>query len=99
MTEGFRTLEEVGALDSRQGELTEVGRTLARLPLDPRLGRMLIEARRRKVLGEVLIVVAGLSVMDVRERPSEKESAADEAHAAFDDPSSDFVSLLNIWQV
>lgn len=97
VTDGFRTLEEVGALDSRQGELTEVGKSLARLPLDPRLGRMLLEARERKVLGEVVIIVAGLSVMDVRERPSEKESAADEAHQAFDEPDSDFISLLNIW--
>lgn len=97
VSEGFRTLEEVGALESRQGELTEVGTRLARLPLDPRLGRMLLEARERKVLGEVLIIVAGLSVMDVRERPPEKESKADEMHAAFEDPESDFVSLLNIW--
>ncbi|MCH2064261.1 MAG: ATP-dependent RNA helicase HrpA [Roseibacillus sp.] len=97
VTEGFRTLEEVGALDSRQGELTEVGRSLARLPLDPRLGRMLLEARQRKVLGEVLIIVAGLSVMDVRERPPEKESQADEAHSSFEEPDSDFMSLLNIW--
>ena len=97
VAEGFRTLEEVGALESRQGELTEVGKQLARLPLDPRLGRMLLEARDRKVLGEVLIIVAGLSVMDVRERPPEKESKADEMHAAFEDPDSDFVSLLNIW--
>ncbi len=97
VTEGFRTLEEVGALDSRQGDLTEVGRSLARLPLDPRLGRMLVEARERKVLGEVLIIVAGLSVMDVRERPAEKESQADEAHAGFDEPDSDFLTLLNIW--
>ena len=97
VTEGFRTLEEVGALGSRQGELTEVGKQLARLPLDPRLGRMLVEARERRVLGEVLIVVGGLSVMDVRERPPEKESKADKMHASFEDPESDFVSLLNIW--
>jgi len=97
VTEGFRTLEEVGALDSRHSELTEVGRSMARLPLDPRLGRMLLEARERKVLGEVVVIVAGLSVMDVRERPSEREQAADEAHAGFDEPDSDFVSLLNIW--
>ena len=97
VAEGFRTLEEVGAIDSRQGELTEVGRSLARLPLDPRLGKMLLEARHRKVLGELIVIVAGLSVMDVRERPSEKEGKADEAHAIFDDPISDFLSLLNIW--
>ncbi|NNM30877.1 MAG: DUF3418 domain-containing protein, partial [Akkermansiaceae bacterium] len=93
----FRTLEEVGALEKREGGLTPTGRSLARLPLDPRLGRMLLEARERKVLGEVVIIVAGLSVMDVRERPAEKESAADEAHARFDDPGSDFLTLLNIW--
>jgi ATP-dependent helicase HrpA len=97
VTEGFRTLEEVGALDSRQGELTEVGRSLARLPLDPRLGKMLLEGRERKVLGELVVIVAGLSVMDVRERPAERERAADEAHATFDEPDSDFLSLLNIW--
>ena len=97
VTEGFKTLEEVGALDSRQGDLTEVGRSLARLPLDPRLGRILLEGRERKVLGEMVIIVAGLSVMDVRERPPEKEGKADEAHATFDEPDSDFISLLNIW--
>jgi len=97
ITEGFRTLEEIGAIESRHGELTEAGRALARLPLDPRLGRMLLEARERKVLGEVVIIVAGLSVMDVRERPVERQEAADKAHEQFDDPRSDFLTYLNLW--
>ena len=97
VSEGYATLEEVGALEEKRGALTGMGRELARLPLDPRLGRILLEGRKRKVPGEMLIIVAGLSVMDVRERPAEKEAAADAAHAKFDDPGSDFMSLLNIW--
>ena len=110
VTEGYATLEEVGAIDDRRSRkvqrrrdgrhddgLTDVGRELARLPLDPRLGRMLLAARRNNLLGEMLIIVAGLSVMDVRERPAEKEDQADKAHLKFESPDSDFLSLLNIW--
>jgi len=96
ISEGHRTLEEVGAME-KQGELTQVGYQLARLPLDPRLGRMLIEASKRKVLDAVLVMVGGMSVMDVRERPQEKQAEADSAHKKFNDEDSDFLTLLHIW--
>ncbi|MGB2186797.1 MAG: ATP-dependent RNA helicase HrpA, partial [Akkermansiaceae bacterium] len=96
ISEGHRTLEEVEAME-KKGKLTEVGRKLARLPLDPRLGRMLIEATERKVMDAVVVMVAGMSVMDVRERPQEKESEADKAHRKFNDEQSDFLTLLHIW--
>ena len=96
ISEGHRTLEEVGAME-KDGHLTDTGYKLARLPLDPRLGRMLIEASRRKVLDAVLIMVGGMSVMDVRERPQEKQTEADNAHKKFNDESSDFLTLLHIW--
>jgi ATP-dependent helicase HrpA len=79
-------------------ELTEIGRTMARVPLDPRLSRMLIEARREGCVEEVAIIVAALSIQDPRERPADKTAEADRAHAAFNDPASDFLTLLNIWQ-
>ncbi|WP_411846934.1 ATP-dependent RNA helicase HrpA [Roseibacillus persicicus] len=96
--EGMKTLEEVDALqaDGRNG-LSEVGWRLAKLPLDPRLGRMLVEAEKRGVLAEMLVIVGGLSVMDVRERPEGKEDAANQAQAKFRDGRSDFVALLKIW--
>lgn len=96
ISEGHRTLEEVGAME-KEGELTRTGHQLARLPLDPRLGRMLIEAERRKVLDAVLVMVGGMSVMDVRERPQEKQTEADKAHQKFNDAESDFLTLLHIW--
>lgn len=104
--EGWKTLEEVGAVSKKERgngksngpqSLTEIGQRLSRLPLDPRLGRMLIEAEARGVLREMLIVVSGLSVMDVRERPQEKADAADQAHQKFLDQQSDFGVLLNLW--
>lgn len=94
--EGYRTLFELGAIDDRQ-RLTPVGRQLARLPLDPRLGRMLLAADAEGCLADVLIIVAGLSVQDPRLRPPEKQQAADEAHKQFHHPRSDFLTLLNIW--
>lgn len=96
IAEGHRTLEEVGAME-KQGGLTQVGRKLARLPLDPRLGRMLVEASNRGVLDAVLVMVGGMSVMDVRERPQEKQAEADKAHSKFNDGDSDFLTLLHIW--
>src|SRR5690606_33564988 len=78
-------------------EITRVGRDLARLPVDPRFGRMLVEAGREGVVREVAAIVAGLSIQDPRERPLEKRPQADAAHARFRDPGSDFVSLLNLW--
>ncbi|MCR2819935.1 ATP-dependent RNA helicase HrpA [Microbacterium sp. zg.Y1090] len=77
--------------------LTDIGREIARLPIDPRFARMLIEARRLDVAGDVLAIVAGLSIQDVRERPEERREEADRLHARFTDPTSDFLSLLNLW--
>ncbi len=94
---GYALLHELGALDDEE-TLTPLGRELARLPLDPSLGRMLLEARDDNALPEVLVIAAGLSIPDPRERPeSEKEKAAS-AHRAFAVPHSDFLSLLRIWQ-
>ncbi|WJS89828.1 DUF3418 domain-containing protein [Microbacterium testaceum] len=77
--------------------LTEIGREIARLPIDPRFARMLIEARRNDVQSEVLAIVSGMSIQDVRERPEERREEADRFHARFTDPTSDFLSLLNLW--
>ncbi|BFM26278.1 ATP-dependent RNA helicase HrpA [Microbacterium sp. che218] len=77
--------------------LTEIGREIARLPIDPRFARMLIEARRNDVSSEVLAIVSGMSIQDVRERPEERREEADRFHARFTDPTSDFLSLLNLW--
>lgn len=95
--DGYRTLEELGALDP-QGALTPLGRRLARLPLDPRIGRMLLEADRFQCLEEVLVIAAALSIQDPRERPLDKQQSADEIHASFQHPQSDFLGLLNLWQ-
>ena len=78
--------------------LTEIGREIARLPIDPRFARMLIEARRNDVSSEVLAIVSGMSIQDVRERPEERREEADRFHARFTDPTSDFLSLLNLWE-
>ena len=96
VADGLQTLTELGALDA-QGQLTELGRQLARLPLDPRIGRMLIEAQRRGALREVLVIASALSIQDVRERPLEQAAKADAAHARFDDERSEFVGLLRLW--
>lgn len=94
---GYALLHELGAIDETE-QLTQLGRELARLPVDPSLGRMLLEARDEGALPEVLVIAAGLSVPDPRERPeSEKEKAA-AAHRAFAVPHSDFMGLLRIWR-
>ena len=93
---GYTLLHELGAIDDAN-ELTPLGRELARLPVDPTLGRMLLQARQEGVLPEMLVIAAGLSVPDPRERPEEQKEAAASAHRAFSDPDSDFLSLLNIW--
>lgn len=77
--------------------ITKVGRDLAALPVDPRFGRMLVEAKRHGVVREVAAIVAGLSIQDVRERPLEKRAQADQQHARFADPASDFLGLLKLW--
>jgi ATP-dependent helicase HrpA len=97
VAEGYRTLREVGALD-KDRELTDIGRELGRLPVDPRMGRMLIEARHEKCVDEVTVIVAGLETSDPRERPAEKKREADAAHAKWLDPDSDFMAMLNLWK-
>ncbi|MDH5709980.1 MAG: DUF3418 domain-containing protein, partial [Hylemonella sp.] len=79
-------------------ELTPIGRELSRLPLDPRVGRMILEARSRQALDEVLIIASALSVQDVRDRPLEAQAQADQAHAKFDDDKSEFSGYLRLWQ-
>ena len=102
VADGLRLLHELGAVDPEGPgaslRLTDVGRTMARLPVDPRYARMLVEADRRGCLREVLVITSGLSVQDVRERPADDASAADALHARFRDPTSDFGSLLSLWQ-
>lgn len=95
--DGFGVLRELGAVDEHQ-RLTPVGKTMARLPLDPRISRMLIEARRENALLEIEILAAALSIQDPRERPLDQEAQADQAHAKFRDQRSDFVSLLKLWR-
>jgi ATP-dependent helicase HrpA len=102
VADGVRLLHELGALepdaDASEPRLTPVGRTMARLPVDPRFARMLVEADRRGCLREVLVIVSGLSIQDVRERPSDAVEAADALHARFADAGSDFTSLLLLWR-
>jgi ATP-dependent helicase HrpA len=95
--DGFGVLRELGAVDEHQ-RLTSIGKMMARLPLDPRISRIILEARQENALREIIILAAALSIQDPRERPLEQETRADQAHAAFRDVRSDFVSLLRIWQ-
>jgi ATP-dependent helicase HrpA len=96
VNDGYRLLAELGAVDGAR-RLTPLGRELARLPVDPRLGRMLLAAREEGALAEVLVIVSALAVQDPRERPAAARDAADAAHRAFQDPRSDFLALLRIW--
>lgn len=96
--DGVQLLTELGALAPTGGALTETGRALAQLPMDPRLGRMIVEAGRRGVAREVMIIAAALSIQDPRERPVESRPQADQQHARFADPTSDFLTYLNLWQ-
>ena len=93
---GFDLLEQLGALDEAQ-QLTPLGRKLAHLPVDPTVGRMLLEAQREGCVREVLVIASGLSVQDPRERPMDNAREADAMHARFRHPESDFLTLLNIW--
>ena len=97
---GYALLEELHAIE-REGpgwQLTEVGRELGRLPVDPAVGRMILQAREEKALREVVIIAAGLSVQDPRERPLDQQAAADTAHRRFTHKESDFLTLLAIWE-
>src|SRR5690606_39759954 len=95
IADGLDLLRELGAIDTEQ-RITRVGRDLARLPVDPRFGRMLVEAGREGGVREVAAIGAGLSIQDPRERPLEKRPQADAAPARVRDPASDFVALLNL---
>lgn len=94
--DGVQLLVELGAFDGR-GAITELGRRLARLPVDPRLGRMILQAETEGCVREMLVLAAALSIPDPRERPSDREEAAREKHARFADEHSDFMSYLNLW--
>jgi ATP-dependent helicase HrpA len=94
---GYRLLQELGALDQTQA-LTELGGRLARLPVDPTIGRMILQAGEEGAVSEVLAIAAGLSIQDPRERPADRPEAAKLAHRRFQHPRSDFLTLLNIWQ-
>jgi ATP-dependent helicase HrpA len=97
ITDGVRLLTELGAFDDRQ-RLTPLGRRLARLPVDPRLARMVLEADRNGCLREVTVIAAALSIQDPRERPADRRDAADALHARFADEGSDFLAYLNLWR-
>lgn len=94
--DGFKLLFELGAV-SQNNKITKLGRELAKLPIDPKLARVLYQANATACLDEALVVVSGLAIQDPRERPAEKRQAADQAHAAFKDVDSDFVSLLKLF--
>ena len=96
IADGYDLLGELGAVDD-DNELTPTGHELSRLPLDPRVGRMILAARDRQALSEVLIIASALSVQDVRDRPMEAAQAADEKHKKFDDEKSEFIGYLKLW--
>jgi ATP-dependent helicase HrpA len=100
--DGLALLDELGALTrptpGGHARLTAIGRQLTRLPIDPRLGRMVLEAARLGCLPEVAVIAAALSIQDPRERPADKQQAADASHARFADPTSDFLAILGLWR-
>ncbi|PSV57238.1 ATP-dependent RNA helicase HrpA [Photobacterium sp. GB-3] len=99
--DGIRLLEELGAINSKATDprkrLSPMGRQLARLPIDPRLARMVLEAPKHGALREVMIIASALSIQDPRERPSDKQQQSDEKHRRFNDKDSDFVAFVNLW--
>jgi len=97
IAEGYRVLEELGALDAKR-ELTPVGERLARFPVDPRIGRMILAGAELGCLRQVLVIAAALNVQDPRERPREHQQKADDLHRRFRDERSDFVGLLRLWE-
>lgn len=100
--DGVQLLQELGALDPTQKDpkkrLTEQGRKLSQLPVDPRLARMVLEADKNGCVREVMVIAAALSIQDPRERPAEKQTQADQQHARFKDETSDFLAFLNLWR-
>ncbi len=97
ITDGYQLLAELGAVDD-DNELTPIGKELARLPLDPRVGRMILEARGREAMDEVLVIASAMSVQDVRDRPMDAQAQADQQHAKFDDDKSEFTGYLKLWK-
>ncbi|WP_189223537.1 ATP-dependent RNA helicase HrpA [Saccharothrix coeruleofusca] len=97
IADGVQLLQELGAILPAEQKLTPLGRKLAQLPVDPRLARMVIEGDRNGCVREVMVIAAALSIQDPRERPSDKQQAADEQHSRFRDPDSDFLAYLNLW--
>ena len=97
IADGYQLLAELGAVDDAN-ELTPMGQVLAKLPLDPRVGRMILEARERGALDEVLVIASALSLQDVRDRPMEMQTQADQAHVKFDDEKSEFSGYLKLWK-
>jgi ATP-dependent helicase HrpA len=97
IADGYQLLQELGAVDEGN-QLTPLGRQLAKLPLDPRVGRMILAARDQDCLAEVLVIASALSVQDPRERPADAQGAADQAHKKFADEKSEFISFLKIWK-
>ncbi len=105
VSDGLRLLEELGAIryqgkgrDTANADLTAIGRKLSRLPIDPRLGRMILEGARLSALNEVLIIAAALALIDPRERPLDKKDAAEQFHQRFNDEKSDFISMLKLYE-
>ena len=96
--DGYALLRELGAIDA-DDKLSKRGKIMARLPLDPQIARMILQAREENGLAEVLVIAAALTVQEPRIRPTGKETQADAAHSMFVEPSSDFITLLNIWNV
>ncbi|HRH28716.1 MAG TPA: DUF3418 domain-containing protein, partial [Aquabacterium sp.] len=96
IADGYQLLNELGAVDD-DNEITKLGMDLARLPLDPRVGRMILEAKDREALAEVLVIAASLSVQDVRDRPIDQQQQADTKHKQFDDERSEFMGTIKLW--
>ena len=96
INDGFRLLEELAAVDKHR-KLTETGRQLAQLPIDPRIARMVLSAQQQNCLTEILIIASALSIQDPRERPMDKQQAADEAHHKYKDDRSDFLAFISLW--
>ncbi|WOJ95509.1 ATP-dependent RNA helicase HrpA [Congregibacter brevis] len=95
--DGYRLLDELGAVNQRE-QLTRLGRRMAAFPIDPALSRMVLSAQEFSVLPEMLVIASALSIQDPRERPTDRQAQADQSHARFADPRSDFMSLLNLWR-
>lgn len=98
VNDGYKLLIELGAVDGRR-QLTKLGRTLSNIPADPRLARMVIEAGRENSLREVLIIISALASQDPRDKPQDKQQAADQAHQQFVSKESDFISFVNLWEI